>query len=121
MTTEVMHADTASAHDDHDHGDHKPSGFLDRWLFTTNHKDIGTLYLIFSLVMFFTGGAMAMVIRAELFMPGLQLVEPDFFNQMTTMHALIMVFGAVMPAWVGFALAGTDDDRCTGHGPATDE
>ena len=100
MSQAVVHAD----HDhDHDHGDHKPSGFLDRWLFTTNHKDIGTLYLIFSLTMFMIGGAMAMVIRAELFMPGLQLVEPDFFNQMTTMHALIMVFGAVMPAWVGFA------------------
>jgi cytochrome c oxidase subunit 1 len=53
--------------------------------------------------MFLIGGAMAMIIRAELFMPGLQLVEPDFFNQMTTMHALIMVFGAIMPAWVGFA------------------
>ncbi|MGD9020457.1 MAG: cbb3-type cytochrome c oxidase subunit I, partial [Lysobacterales bacterium] len=92
-----MHADTHHDHDD------KPSSLLDRWLFTTNHKDIGTLYLMFSLTMFFIGGAMALVIRAELFMPGLQLVEPDFFNQMTTMHALIMVFGAVMPAWVGFA------------------
>jgi len=103
MTTQVSHHDTSGAHDGHDHGDHKPTGFLDRWLFTTNHKDIGTLYLVFSLTMFLIGGAMAMVIRAELFMPGLQLVEPDFFNQMTTMHALIMVFGAVMPAWVGFA------------------
>ncbi|MBT8061885.1 MAG: cbb3-type cytochrome c oxidase subunit I, partial [Gammaproteobacteria bacterium] len=89
-------------HDDHDH-DHKPRGFLNRWLFTTNHKDIGTLYLVFSLLMFFIGGSMALVIRAELFVPGLQLVHPEFFNQMTTMHALIMVFGAVMPAWVGFA------------------
>ena len=88
------------AHDEHH--DHKPKG-LARWLFTTNHKDIGTLYLVFALLMFFTGGAMAMVIRAELFAPGLQLVEPDFFNQMTTMHALIMVFGAVMPATVGLA------------------
>ena len=92
--------DHDSAHDDHDH---KPTGFLNRWLFTTNHKDIGTLYLGLSLIAFMLGGAMAMVIRAELFMPGLQLVEPDFFNQMTTMHALLMVFGAVMPAWVGFA------------------
>jgi len=103
MTTEVSYHDVSETHDAHDHGDHKPTGFLDRWLFTTNHKDIGTLYLIFSLTMFMIGGAMAMIIRAELFMPGLQLVEPDFFNQMTTMHALIMVFGAVMPAWVGFA------------------
>ena len=103
MSSEISHTDINAVHDDHEHGDHKPAGFLDRWLFTTNHKDIGTLYLIFSLTMFMIGGAMAMVIRAELFMPGLQLVEPDFFNQMITMHALIMVFGAVMPAWVGFA------------------
>jgi cytochrome c oxidase subunit 1 len=103
MSTETTYTDVNDTHGEQDHGDHKPTGFLDRWLFTTNHKDIGTLYLIFSLTMFMIGGAMAMVIRAELFMPGLQLVEPDFFNQMTTMHALIMVFGAVMPAWVGFA------------------
>ncbi|WP_186731615.1 cbb3-type cytochrome c oxidase subunit I, partial [Vibrio cyclitrophicus] len=49
------------------------------------------------------GGAMAMGISAELFQPGLQLVEPDFFNQMTTVHGLIMVFGAVMPAFTGLA------------------
>src|SRR5688500_20396833 len=53
--------------------------------------------------MFFVGGAMAMVIRAELFQPGLQLVDPMFFNSMTTMHALVMIFGAVMPAFVGLA------------------
>ncbi len=102
----------ASTHDDHaldhdhdghdDHG-HKPIGFMDRWVYTTNHKDIGTMYLLFSLTMFFIGGAMALVIRAELFQPGLQLVHPEFFNQMTTMHALVMIFGAVMPAFVGLA------------------
>ena len=53
-------------HDDHDH---KPTG-LGRWLFSTNHKDIGTMYLVFALIMFFVGGAMAMVIRAELFAAG---------------------------------------------------
>ena len=74
-----------------------------RWVLATNHKDIGTLYLLFSLLMFFVGGAMAMVIRAELFQPGMQLVDPMFFNSMTTMHALIMIFGAVMPAFVGLA------------------
>ncbi|WP_305460200.1 cytochrome c oxidase subunit I [Photobacterium leiognathi] len=86
-----------------DHHEHQPAKGLKRWLFTTNHKDIGTLYLLFSLTMFFVGGAMAMVIRAELFQPGLQLVEPNFFNQMTTVHGLIMVFGAVMPAFTGLA------------------
>ncbi|HEX5635712.1 MAG TPA: cytochrome c oxidase subunit I [Gammaproteobacteria bacterium] len=91
---------TATTHDAHH--EHQPSGIM-RWLTTTNHKDIGTLYLVFSLLMFFIGGAMAMIIRAELFQPGLQMVNPDFFNQMTTMHALVMIFGAVMPAFVGLA------------------
>jgi cytochrome c oxidase subunit 1 len=90
------------AHAAADHHDEHPPGIL-RWLMTTNHKDIGTMYLLFSLLMFFIGGAMALVIRAELWQPGLQIVNPHFFNQMTTMHALIMVFGVVMPAFVGFA------------------
>ena len=92
------------AHADHhdDHG-HAPQSFFQRWFNSTNHKDIGTLYLIFSLVMFFIGGSMAMVIRAELFQPGLQFWHPEFFNQLTTMHGLIMVFGAIMPGFVGFA------------------
>src|SRR6201994_3852237 len=87
------------AHDAHDHHDGPATG-IKRWLFATNHKDIGTMYLVFSLIMFFIGGSMAMVIRAELFKPGLQIVDPERFNQMTTMHALVMIFGAVMPAFV---------------------
>ena len=87
-------------HDDHDHG---PAYGWRRWVFTTNHKDIGTLYLWFSLIMFFIGGAMALIIRAELFQPGMQITDPGFFNQMTTMHALVMIFGVVMPATVGLA------------------
>ena len=87
---------TTAHHDEHPHG-------LGRWLFTTNHKDIGTLYLWFALTMFFVGGAMSLVIRAELWQPGLQVVNPHFFNQMTTVHALVMVFGAVMPAFTGLA------------------
>jgi cytochrome c oxidase subunit 1 len=85
---------------DHHHG---PARGLKRWLFATNHKDIGTMYLWFSFSMFLLGGAFAMIIRAELFQPGMQLIEPEFFNQMTTMHGLIMVFGAIMPAFVGLA------------------
>ncbi|WP_027328117.1 cytochrome c oxidase subunit I [Marinimicrobium agarilyticum] len=82
---------------------HGPAKGITRWLYTTNHKDIGSMYLWFSFAMFFLGGIFALVIRAELFQPGLQIVEPNFFNQMTTMHGLIMVFGAVMPAFVGLA------------------
>ena len=93
------HTPRTPHHDDHDH---KPHGWR-RWVFATNHKDIGTMYLVFACTMFFIGGAMAMVIRAELFKPGLQFVDPQFFNSMTTMHALIMIFGAVMPAWSGLA------------------
>ena len=95
-----------AAHDDdhdHDHHEHGPAPGLMRWVTTTNHKDIGTLYLWFSLVMFFIGGAMALVIRAELFQPGIQIVDPMFFNSMTTMHAIVMIFGVVMPAFVGLA------------------
>ncbi len=93
----------AAGHHDHDDHDHGPAKGWTRWLYTTNHKDIGTLYLLFALVMFFIGGGMALIIRAELFQPGLQLVDPLFFNSMTTMHALVMIFGVVMPAFVGLA------------------
>ena len=87
-------------HDDHHH--HGPTGLM-RWVMTTNHKDIGTMYLLFSFVMFLSGGVMALTIRAELFQPGLQVVQPELFNQLTSMHGLVMVFGAIMPAFVGFA------------------
>ena len=95
------------AHDDHHHGPVKLSdGFgkwVMRWVSTTNHKDLGTLYLVFAFSMLFVGGLMSLVIRAELFSPGLQFVDPEFFNQMTTMHALVMIFGGVMPAFTGLA------------------
>jgi len=92
--------DHAHGHDDHHHG---PEKGLMRWLKTTNHKDLGTLYLVFSLCMFFVGGVMSLVIRLELFQPGMQFVDPQFFNSMTTMHALFMIFGGVMPAFVGLS------------------
>ncbi len=77
--------------------------WIARWLFTTNHKDIGTLYLFFSLTMFFVGGIMALIIRANLFHPGSALVDPNTFNELVTLHGLIMIFGAIMPAFVGLA------------------
>ena len=91
----------AATHDQHDDHHGAPKGFFRRWFMSTNHKDIGTLYLIFALTMLFIGGSFAMLIRAELFKPGLQLMQPYFFNEMTAMHALVMIFGAIMPAFVG--------------------
>src|SRR5205814_2304328 len=92
--------DSGHAHDEHAHS---PYGGIMRWITTTNHKDIGTLYLWFAFTMFLVGGMLALGIRAELFQPGLQFWHPEFFNQLTSMHGLIMVFGAIMPAFVGFA------------------
>lgn len=74
-----------------------------RWVTTTNHKDIGTLYLCLSLAMFFLAGTMALLIRAELIGPGARLLNPEFYNQVVTFHGLVMIFGVVMPAFVGFA------------------
>src|SRR6476469_2874677 len=91
--------DAAGYHDDHGH----KQSFLERWFFSTNHKDIGTLYLVFSFIMFIIGAAMSVIIRWELITPGLQHMQPEFFNQMTTVHALVMIFGGVMPAFVGLA------------------
>ncbi|HEU4774181.1 MAG TPA: cytochrome c oxidase subunit I [Lysobacter sp.] len=87
------------SHDEHAY----KQGFVQRWFLSTNHKDIGTLYLLFSFTMFIIGGAFSVVIRSELAQPGLQFVDPQFFNQMTSMHALVMIFGGVMPAFVGLA------------------
>ncbi|MGB0866340.1 MAG: cbb3-type cytochrome c oxidase subunit I, partial [Granulosicoccaceae bacterium] len=95
-----MSAAADTHHDDHHHG---PEKGIKRWLYTTNHKDLGTLYLWFAFISFFIGGMMALVIRAELFTPGMQFVDPQFFNSMTTMHAIVMIFGGVMPAFVGLA------------------
>ena len=92
--------DHAHGHDDHAHG---PEKGVMRWIKTTNHKDLGTLYLWFSFIMFFVGGVMSLVIRAELFQPGMQFIDPGFYNQMITLHALVMIFGGVMPAFVGLA------------------
>ncbi|HEX6018245.1 MAG TPA: cytochrome c oxidase subunit I [Burkholderiaceae bacterium] len=100
MSAVIDHGHAADHHDDHAHG--TPHGWR-RWLFATNHKDIGTMYLLFSFTMLIVGGTLAMGIRAELFEPGLQFFNPEMFNQLTTMHGLIMVFGAIMPGFVGFA------------------
>jgi cytochrome c oxidase subunit I len=88
---------TAAAHDDH-----TPSGWK-RWVYSTNHKDIGTMYLVFAILAGIIGGAMSIMIRAELHAPGDQFLNGNFhfFNVLITGHGLIMVFFMVMPAVIG--------------------
>lgn len=81
--------------------DHKP-GFFSRWFLSTNHKDIGTLYIIFSILAAVIGGGMSMVMRAELADPGLQFVaDGQMWNVFITAHGLIMIFYVVMPGLIG--------------------
>ena len=107
-------------HDDLDHGPAKGSrlaGCSRRTTKTSARCTCGS-----ALMMFLIGGAMALVIRAELFQPGLQLVHLEFFNQMTTMHALD---NGVRCGHAGLCwpceLVGADDGRCARHGSAAHE
>ena len=91
---------TASNLDDHDHG--APTGFVRRWLYSTNHKDIGTMYLIFSITAALIGSGMSVFMRIELASPGVQYMsDGHMWNVFTTAHGLIMVFFVVMPGLIG--------------------
>jgi cytochrome c oxidase subunit I len=93
--------------DAHGAGDHRP-GFFVRWFYSTNHKDIGTLYLMFAVFAGLVGGGMSVLMRMELQDPGIQYLATadgapngQFWNVLITAHGLIMVFFVVMPALIG--------------------
>ena len=86
-------------HDAHDH--YMPS-FFARWFLSTNHKDIGTLYLLFAFCAGIMGAFLSFGIRMEMEQPGLQyFANPGTYNVFVTGHGLIMVFFMVMPALIG--------------------
>ncbi len=102
-----MNAAHAAAHGDDHHHDHKP-GFFVRWFCSTNHKDIGTLYIVFSIIAGLIGGTFSMIMRMELEQPGVQFLLDDagnpngqLWNVFITAHGLIMVFFVVMPGLIG--------------------
>src|SRR5215208_5839710 len=86
---------------DHAHHHDTPS-FWRRWFYSTNHKDIGTLYLIFAFTAGLVGAAFSVLMRMELQEPGLQFFSnPQAYNVIVTGHGLIMVFFVIMPALIG--------------------
>ncbi len=80
----------------------RETGWLS-WLTTVDHKRIGILYLTTSFIFFLVGGTLALLIRLQLAVPNNTVLDPDVYNQVFTMHALTMIFLALMPAAVGFA------------------
>src|SRR5687768_14366127 len=85
----------APAHAEHDYG-------LRSWLLTVDHKLIGVLYGVAAFMFFLVGGIEALLIRYQLAVPNNTAVDPDTFNQLFTMHALTMIFLALMPLSVAF-------------------
>ena len=82
-------------------GAYRRSWVMD-WLTTVDHKKIGILYIVNSFIFFFAAGILALVIRSELAVPGMQFVDQDTYNQAFTMHGTIMIFLFVVPVLAGF-------------------
>jgi heme/copper-type cytochrome/quinol oxidase subunit 1 len=74
---------------------------LSRWIYSTNHKDIGTLYFILGLWAGLIGTSFRLIIRLNLRVPGCQLLSPNTYNVVVTSHALIIIFFMVMPTIIG--------------------
>ncbi len=112
--TDFSHHDV-DAHHEHEHEHHIPTGWR-RYLYSTNHKDIGTLYLIFAIICGLIGTLLSIMIRAELMSPGVQVfpwisaimtgdgsadAAKNMYNVFFSSHAIIMIFFMVMPAMMG--------------------
>ncbi|MDA3022769.1 MAG: cytochrome c oxidase subunit I [Actinomycetota bacterium] len=80
-----------------------PGALVVSWLTSTDHKVIGYMYLMLATFWFFAAGAMALAIRAELAIPGLQFISLEQYNQLFTMHGTIMLFLFATPLFVGYA------------------
>src|SRR5260370_8931138 len=92
-------ATTVKVHGD-EHHDH-PHGWR-RYVYSPNHKDIGTMYLVFALVGGLAGGVLSIVMRLELIYPGLQIFhDSHIVNAFTTAHGLIMIFFIATPPLIG--------------------
>src|SRR5579864_4510902 len=91
--------DHAHGHDDHGH--HEQS-FVSRWLMSTNHKDIGTLYITMAFIGAMVGGTLSMIMRQQLMYPHNDWVtNGNTWNAIITAHGLLMIFWFVMPALIG--------------------
>ena len=94
-------AEHAAAHGAHEAHEHHPTGWR-RFVYSTNHKDIGTMYLVFAIMAGLIGATLSIAIRMELQNPGIQFFpSPHEYNVFATAHGLIMIFFMVMPAMIG--------------------